>query len=188
MAFAHFARDKILSAEKGVGLLDFTLFYVLLYKRGRYLFTVYHNVLYGHIPHAVFLVFGIVFERGRLALGACAEAEVLAAHIGLDVYVLFKVVQKICRGSLFELVCVVDFKYEFGIVARKKSQPFFKSENLPAALTFGKHHYAEVETVYLCLKFCLLQKFGVAHVYGVETAEHHEGREIVLFFVVIDYF
>ena len=159
--------------------------YILLDERGGYLFTVDGDVFYRHIPHAVFLVLGVVFERGRLALCPCAEAEIFAAHIGLYVDVLLEVAQKFGGRSLFKILGIVDFEHELCFVLLQESEALFESKYLPAALTFGKHHYAHIEAVYLGLQFCLFQELGVADMYRVEAAEHYEGGKIIFVPVVI---
>ena len=59
--FAHFAADEVLPAEELFRLLYLALFYVLFDERGRDLFAVYRDVLDGHVPHAVFFIFGKIF-------------------------------------------------------------------------------------------------------------------------------
>ena len=83
VAFAHPAAYKVLPAEQGVRLAYLTLFYALFDERGAHLFAVYSHVLYRHVPYGVVFVVGVIFERGRLALCACAEAEIFAAHVAL---------------------------------------------------------------------------------------------------------
>ena len=95
MTLANFAADKIFATKKSICPLDLAVSDALLDESCAHLFAVDGDILYRHIPDAVLLVFGIIFERGRLALGARAEAEVLAAHIRLYVYMLFHVVQEI---------------------------------------------------------------------------------------------
>ena len=91
MAFANLARNKIFAAEKFVRLLYFSSLEALFNKRGTYFFAIDCNVFDGHIPNAVFLVVGIIFKSGTLALSAYAEAEILTAHIRLDVDVLLQI-------------------------------------------------------------------------------------------------
>ena len=155
MAFAYLAADKIFSAEEAFSLLNFAFFYVLFDKRGGNLFPFGYNVFYRHIPHSVIFIVGIVLKRGRFTLCARTETEIFAAHVTFYVDMFFKVFKKIGGNRLFEVVGVVDFKHEFCFVIGKHFKPFVKGENLSAALTFGKHHNAEVQTVNFCLKLGL---------------------------------
>ena len=62
-ALHHLTFDKEIFAEELRGAPYVAAVEAGLDERGGNFFAIGHNVLDGHVPHAVFLVFGIVFER-----------------------------------------------------------------------------------------------------------------------------
>ena len=101
---------------------------------------------------------------------------------------LFEIFKEILRRRLFELFGVVDPENEFCVVLFEHGYALFEGEYLPAPLTVGKHHHAEVESVDLCVEFCLFKQSLMPDVHGVETAEHDKCGKIVFVRVVVDDF
>ena len=187
-AFNDLTLNEKVFAEKFGRALDVALVEAGFDERGGNFFAVGHNILYRHIPHTVFLIFGIVFERGRLALGALAEAKVLAAHVGLDIYFFLDCREEVEGHSLFKFGRIVDDEHEFNVIGLEHFHPLLEGVNYLAALAVPEHHYAQVEAVDFSLELGFFEQLPVAGVNGVETAENEKRGERVFVFSVFDDF